>query len=59
MFKDGKSYAEGSLPEGIITKSEGFTEEEIRKLEEYIRENEAQIRETAAKINPIRAMMKD
>lgn len=50
-------YAEGILPEGIIVKSEGFTEEEVRKLENYIRTNRQDILKQAKEINPLRNWM--
>lgn len=47
-------YAEGILPDGIIVKSEGFTEAEVRKLENYIRANRQDILKQAKEINPLR-----
>ncbi|MCI8542387.1 MAG: hypothetical protein HFH95_03565 [Lachnospiraceae bacterium] len=47
-------YAEGILPEGIVVKSEGFTEEEVSKLEAYIRANRKDILKQAKEINPLR-----
>lgn len=47
-------YAEGILPDGMVVKSEGFTEEEVRKLEAYIRANRKDILEKAKEINPLR-----
>ena len=35
-FLRGRDWAEGILPDGVIEKAEGFTEEEIGKLEEYL-----------------------
>lgn len=50
-------YAEGMLPEGIIVKSEGFTDEEVKKLEAYIRANRQDILKQAKEINPLRNWM--
>lgn len=50
-------YAEGILPDGIIVKSEGFSEEEVRKLEAYIRANRQEILKQAKEINPLRNWM--
>lgn len=52
-------YAEGMLPEGIVTRSEGFTEAEVRKLENYMRANRQDILRMAKEINPLRNWMKD
>jgi len=53
-FLRGRDYAEGISPDGIIDKSEGFTEEELVKLKEYITESENEIMEKAKGINPLR-----
>ncbi len=50
-------YAEGILPDGIIVKSDGFSEEEVRKLEAYIRANRQEILKQAKEINPLRNWM--
>lgn len=56
-FLRGNDYAEGILPEGIVEKAKGFTEEEIRKLERYIRNNRKDILQQAKEINPLRNWM--
>lgn len=56
-FLRGKDYAEGILPEGIVEKAQGFTEEEVRKLERYIRANRKDILQQAREINPLRNWM--
>ena len=53
-FLRGKDYAEGTLPEGIVTRSEGFTQAEVRKLENYIRANRQDILKQAKEIDPLR-----
>ena len=56
-FLRGSDYAEGILPEGIVEKAQGFTEEEVRKLERYIRTNRKDIPQQAKEINPLRNWM--
>lgn len=56
-FLRGNDYAEGVLPEGIVEKAQGFTEEEVRKLERYIRTNRKDILQQAREINPLRNWM--
>ncbi|MCI8789064.1 MAG: hypothetical protein HFH92_08155 [Lachnospiraceae bacterium] len=56
-FLRGSDYAEGILPEGIVEKAQGFTEEEVRKLERYIRTNRKDILQQAKEINPLRNWM--
>lgn len=53
-FLREKDYAEGILPEGMVVKSEGFTQEEVKKLEDYIRANRQDILRQAKEINPFR-----
>lgn len=57
-FLRGKDYAEGILPDGLIEKSGGFTEEEVRKLENYMRANRKDILEQAKEVNPLRSWLK-
>ena len=56
-FFRGKDYAEGILPEGMIEKSQGLTDEEVQKLESYIRKNRQDILRRAKEINPLRNWM--
>lgn len=53
-FLREKDYAEGILPDGMIEKSQGFTEEEVQKLENYMRANRQDILRRAKEINPLR-----
>lgn len=53
-FLRGKDWAEGIVPDGVIEKSGGFTEEEIGKLEEYLAGDKDKIIAQAKGINPIR-----
>ncbi|MCI8528219.1 MAG: hypothetical protein HFH82_03550 [Lachnospiraceae bacterium] len=58
-FLRGEDYAEGILPEGMIDKSQGFADEEIRKLENFLRVNREEILGEARKVNPIRSWMQE
>ena len=58
VFEDGDRKAEGYVPECIITKNEGFEEDEVKVLELYMKQNQDMIREHAKLINPIKALMK-
>lgn len=53
-FLRGKDYAEGTLPDGMIEKARGFSEEEVVKLENYMRANRQDILRRAKEINPLR-----
>lgn len=55
-FLRGKDWAEGIVPDGVIDKSEGFTEEEIEKLEEYLVTEKDMIVKQAKGVNPIRKL---
>lgn len=58
-FTRGRDFAEGLLPDGIIDRSEGFSEEELGMLEKFIRTNSREIMAQAKEINPIRSWLKD
>ena len=53
-FLRGRDWAEGILPDGVIEKAEGFTEEEIGKLEAYLAGEKDMLLRQAKGINPIR-----
>ena len=57
FFSRGEDSAEGILPDGIIVKSEGFSETEVQKLEAYMRANRKDILKQAKEINPLRNWM--
>ncbi len=57
-FLRERDYADGLLPEGIIEKAQGFTDEEVRKLEDYLRFNRQEILKQAKEINPLRSWLK-
>ena len=58
VFEDGKRKAEGYVPDCVITKNEGFEEDEIKMLELYMKQQQDTIRTLAKDVNPIKALMK-
>ena len=54
FFSRGEDSAEGILPDGIIVKSEGFSETEVQKLEAYMRANRKDILKQAGEVDPFR-----
>ena len=57
MFERGKDRAEGTVPDCIITKNEGFTEEEVAELEECMKAQRKEIIEGAKRISDIRHLL--
>lgn len=53
-FMRGQDYAEFIVPDGILDKRKGFSEEEITKLLRYVREKRDSIMETAKGVNPLK-----
>ena len=58
VFEDADRKAEGYVPDCVITKNDGFEEDEVKLLELYMKQNQDMIREHAKLINPIKALMK-
>lgn len=58
-FMRGKDFAEGLLPDCVIDRSEGFSENELVKLEKFMRDNVQEIFTQAKEINPIRSWLKE
>ncbi len=56
-FLRGKDWAEGLVPDGVIEKSEGFTEEETRGLEDYLVREKDMLISQAKGVNPLRNML--
>lgn len=56
-FERGKSVAEGSLPACKITRSEGFTPEEVEGLEGYLSAKKEEIFAKARELNDIRKIL--
>ena len=51
----GKQLAEGLLPDGVIQRQNGFSDEEIRDLEEYLKRSSDDIFSRAKEIsNPLK-----
>lgn len=50
-FERGKDMCEGSVPDCVISKNNGFTSEEIEGLEYYLRANKKEIIEHAKSIS--------
>ena len=57
-FSDNDRYAEGIIPDCIITGSEGFTKEETAQLEDYLKAKLSELKKASAKINPLNAIMR-
>lgn len=53
-FLRDKCWAEGIVPDGVIEKSEGFSEEELTQLAEYLVQEKDMILEQAMGVNPLR-----
>ena len=58
IFERGKDYAEGIVPSGLIEKSAGFTQDELRQLSDYLIQNKDDILAKAKEVNPLRNWMK-
>ncbi len=58
-FSDDKRSAEGEIPECVITKNQGFSDDEVRKLEDYMRYNRTELKKMAASVNVMSAFMTD
>lgn len=56
-FMRGTDWAEGIVPDGVIEKSEGFTEEEIRGLQNYLVREKDMLVSQAKGVNPLRNML--
>lgn len=57
MFERGNDRAEGTVPDCVITKSEGFTAEEIGELEDCMKAQRKEIIENAKRISDIRHLL--
>ncbi len=53
-FMRGEEYAEFIVPDAVLDKREGFSEEEITDLYKYVRENRDDIFAKAKEINPLK-----
>ena len=57
MFERGKDRAEGTVPDCVITRNTGFTEEEVEELEDYMEAQRKEIIESAKRISDIRHLL--
>ena len=56
-FSRGEDFAEGYIPDCVLTKVQGFTDEEASQLTDYLRANLTEFKKRAAAINPLTAIM--
>lgn len=56
-FSDSKRSAEGIIPDCVITKNQGFTNDEVKDLEAYMQGNLAMLKRMAANVNILDAFM--
>lgn len=56
-FADGSRKAEGKIPDCMITKSSGFSQEEVVQLEDYMRRELPGLKKMAANVNVMKAFM--
>ena len=56
-FSGGEDFAEGYIPDCVLTKVQGFTEEEASQLVDYLKANLTEFKKRAAAINPLTALM--
>ncbi len=53
-FMRGEEYAEFIVPDAVLDKRNGFSEDEITGLLRYVRENRDEILEKARGVNPLK-----
>ncbi len=58
-FRDGKRTAEGVIPDCVISKNNGFTDDEKASLERYMKDDLANLKRAASRVNVMTAFMKD
>lgn len=56
-FTRGGNYAEGYIPDCVLTDVKGFSKEEKSQLIDYLRANLTDLKKRAARINPLNAFM--
>ena len=56
-FTRGEDFAEGYIPDCVLTKVQGFTDDEASQLIDYLRANLTEFKKRAAAINPLTAIM--
>lgn len=58
-FTDGKRTAEGKIPDCVITKNSGFSDEEKKALSDYMKRELSSLKKLAASQGPLQAMLKE
>ncbi len=58
-FRDGERTAEGIIPDCVVSKNNGFTEDEKASLEQYMKDDLANLKKAASKVNVMTAFMKE
>ena len=53
-FMRGEEYAEFIVPDRVLDKRKGFSEDEITKLFHHVRENRDDILKRAKEVNPLK-----
>ena len=56
-FTDEVRLAEGQIPECIITKNKGFTQDELEQLQAYMRQELDTLKKMAASVNVMGVFM--
>ena len=56
-FSDKTRSAEGVIPECVITKNHGFSNEEVEQLEAYMKQQLATLKRMAASVNAMDAFL--
>lgn len=56
-FTDRAKNAEGVIPDCVIIRNKGFTEEEASQLEAYMKKELATLKKMASGINVVKALM--
>lgn len=57
-FTRGEDYAEFIVPDGVMDRHKGFSEEEITELYKYVRENRDTLMKEARGVNVMRNWLK-
>lgn len=56
-FEEGARFAEGRIPDCVITSNKGFSQEEVNQLEDYMRRELKNLKKMASGVNVMRAFM--
>lgn len=58
-FEDRGRTCEGTIPDCVISKNDGFSDEELHELEEYMRMDLAHLKEMAAGVHILDALKQE